>query len=158
MQNFLPELQVHTGLHFGNNSHCSFGLGLFLQVIVLRNGHSGENAEDDQDGNDFNEREALLSPVLSHRIPPSTNVKKRLKPERKNHMYEARDRIFFIYRVPRDSSKGLRYPRTALFAKYPSCFLMKVSQRNGAALNKTAYKKIIPLYSTIYSYIKQTAR
>ena len=84
---------------------------LFLHVIVLRNGHSGENAEDDQDGNDFNEREALLSPVLSHRIPPSTNVEKRLKPERKNHMYEARDRIFFIYRVPRDSSKGLRYPR-----------------------------------------------
>ena len=51
-----------------NNGHCSFGLGLFLQIIVLRNGHSGENAEDDQDGNDFNEREALLSPVLSHRI------------------------------------------------------------------------------------------
>lgn len=56
-------------------------------------------------------------------------------------MYEARDRIFFIYRVPRDSSKGLRYPRTALFAKYPSGFLKKVPQRNGSALNKTAYKK-----------------
>ena len=78
MQNFLPELQVHTGLHFGNNGHCSFGLGLFLQIIVLRNGHSGENAEDDQDGNDFNEREALLSPVLSLRIPPSSNVENRL--------------------------------------------------------------------------------
>mgnify|MGYP001645770825 FL=1 len=65
-------------------------------------------------------------------------------------MYEARDRIFFIYRVPRDSSKGLRYPRTALSAKYPSCFLMKVSQRNGAALNKTAYKK---QYHFIQQYI-----
>ena len=116
---------------------------LFLHVIVLRNGHSGENAEDDQDGMISMSVKPCCPLLLSHRIPPSTNVKNVLNLNGKSHVWVVIESFSSIeYLVIQVKPSISAY---SAIRKYPSCFFMKVLRKNGAALNKTAYKKIIPL-------------
>ncbi len=69
-QQFLSKAHIKTGLCFSNGGQCRPFFSIFLQVIILRYGDGGEDAEDHQYGNDFDEGKTLLPYVFTHVLPP----------------------------------------------------------------------------------------
>ena len=77
-QYFLGEKQVDAGLRFLNGNKGSLDSGLSLQIIIVRHGHRGKDAEDDQNRNDFNKSKARSALRCRHADSPHKRVRRRV--------------------------------------------------------------------------------